>query len=93
MNFKHIIFASIISFALYGCSAFMYGWTEELAFNAYYLVKQDKKDLGYRRIKYNMGYHKNSELYYFLKENNKPDLIREYEKATKCDVIELFYLN
>ena len=93
MNFKNIILVSIISFALYGCSIVMYGWTEELAFNAYYLVKQDKKDFGNRRVKYNMGYHKNSELYYFLKENNKPDLIREYEKATKCDVIELFYLN
>jgi hypothetical protein len=70
----------------------MYGYTEDLAFNAYYLVKPDKKDFGNRRIKYNMGHHKNSELYFFLLENKKPDFIHEYETSSKCDVIELFYL-
>ena len=43
----------------------MYGYTKDLAFDAYHIVKSDKKDFGNKRIRYNMGLRKNSELYFF----------------------------
>ena len=92
MKYCKIVGFLLLVTSFYGCSSFMYGYTEDLAFNSYYLVKSDKKDFGNRRIRYNMGHHKNSELYFFLLRNNNPDFIHEYENETKCDVIELFYV-
>ena len=91
MKPKSILILLAILIPLSGCKSFMYGYTKDLAFDAYHIVKSDKKDFGNRRIRYNMGLHKNSELYYFLLKYGNPEFIHEYETASKCDVIELFY--
>lgn len=83
----------IFTLSLNSCSAFMYGWTEDLAFNSYYLVKSDKKDFGNRRMKYNKGMRKGSELTQFLTNKGNPDFAHEYESSSRQDVIELFYAN
>ena len=62
---KSILILLAILISLSGCKSFMYGYTKDLAFDAYHIVKSDKKDFGNKRIRYNMGLRKNSELYFF----------------------------
>lgn len=51
---------------LVSCKAFMHGYTWSKAQNAYYLVTGNDSDFGNKRLAYNKGFHKNSELANFL---------------------------
>lgn len=82
----------IILFSSSGCNSFRYGWTQDWAFNSYMLINEDKKNFGNRRIKYNLGHHGKSDLYEFLKVNQYPNFIYEYETSNKTDIIVLFYV-
>jgi hypothetical protein len=76
-----------------GCNAFMHGYTQEKAMNAYYLVTGDEKNFGDKRIKYNRGFHHNSALDIFLECKGLPTFIFEYKNEDKCRGIRLFYSN
>ncbi len=95
LHIKNLIpFAIIIS--LFSCKAFMFGYTWEKAKDSYHLVTGNNDDFGDKRLNYNKGLHKHSELSNFLdcKCNNRglPDFIYEYKSETKCRGIKLFYV-
>lgn len=69
----------------------MHGYTEDKAQNAYYLVTGHKDNFGDRRITYNKGFHRNSQLSSFLACKGQPSFIYEYKTAAKCRGIKLFY--
>ena len=74
----------------------MQGYTSDKAQNAYYLVTGNKKNFADRRLKYNKGFHRNSELSNFLEckcnYRGSPDFIYEYKTERKCEGIRLFYV-
>jgi hypothetical protein len=94
---KKISFPGLLIFGcyiLFGCNAFMHGYTEDKALNKYLLVTGDKDNFGDRRIKYNKGFHNHSALYNFLTCDCKshPNFIYEYKTTTKCRGIKLYYV-
>jgi hypothetical protein len=90
---RTIFFLLIVAMVLTGCKAFMHGYTENKSLNSYTLVTGDKKNFGDKRIKYNKGFHKNSELVNFLNWRGDPNFIYEYKTPAKCRGIKLFYIN
>ena len=70
----------------------MHGLTWNKAQNAYHLVTGNRSNFGDKRIRYNKGFHNNSELSRFLKKNQRPDFIYEYYSDKQCHGIRLFYL-
>ena len=84
----------LIFTTLLGCKSFMHGYTWDKSQNSYSLVVGDKNKFGDQRIKYNKGFHKNSDLTNFLdcKCKGLPDFIYEYESKSKCRGIKLFYV-
>ncbi|GEM_PF-1098029 len=88
-----ILIAAI--FMLPGCKAFMFGYTWGKAQNSYYLVTGSKDSFGDRRINYNNGFHRHSELSDFLSCNcntrGLPGFIYEYQTEARCRGIKLFY--
>lgn len=77
---------------LISCTSFRYGYTHDQAQNAYYLVNATPNDFGSKRIAYNLGHHKNSQLACFLQQRGYPELIYEFEDQ-KRDGIKLYYVN
>jgi hypothetical protein len=94
-HFKNTILLAII-ISLFSCKAYMHGYTWEKAKDSYQAVTGNKDNFGDKRLTYNKGFHKDSELSNFLdcKCNNRglPDFIYEYKSATKCRGIKLFYV-
>ena len=92
---KYILAALLMAGIIAGsCNAFMHGYTENKAQNAYYLVTGDKDNFGDRRLKNNKGFYKRSELAGFLGSDNyrgAPQFIYEYETGDKLKGIRLFY--
>jgi len=80
----------LISFT--ACKSFNYGLTHRKAVNNYHLVTADNTNFGNKRLKYNLGHHRNSALSGFVKQRGNPDLIYEYEDAEKRDGIHLYYV-
>lgn len=92
MKTKNIYYLIIpISLLLVSCNAFMHGLTEKKAQGVYLRVTGDKSNFGDRRLKYNKGFHKNSELTAFLACKGRPSMIYEYKTAAKCRGIRLYY--
>ncbi len=94
-DLKKIIFFTILA-SLFSCKAFMHGYTWREAKDKYHIVTADNNNLGDKRLKYNKGFHKHSELSNFLdcKCNNRglPDFIYEYITEKKCRGIKLYYV-
>ncbi len=92
---RYILILLIFLTSASGCTSFMHGYTWDKAQNVYYLVTGDKDNFGDKRIKYNMGFHSNSELSNFLNCNcnqrGRPDFIYEYRSENKCRGIKLYY--
>jgi hypothetical protein len=71
----------------------MHGYTWNEAKDSYHLVTGEKKNFGDRRIKYNVGFHRKSQLAEFLSSGRpSPDFIYEYMNEAKCRGIRLFYV-
>jgi hypothetical protein len=94
-DLKKTIFVPIIV-TLFSCKAYMHGYTWKEAKDTYQIVTGNKDNFGDKRLTYNKGFHKHSELSNFLdcKCNNRglPDFIYEYQSETKCRGIKLYYL-
>jgi hypothetical protein len=75
------------------CKSFNYGLTQKKAFGHYNLVTGNGSSFGDKRLKYNLGHHRNSSLSAFVQQRGKPDFIYEYEDAEKRDGIHLYYVN
>jgi len=73
------------------CAGFHHGWTWSQAVNSYNLVTGDEHNFGDRRVKYNRGFHRHSQLDAFLASRGNPALIYEYYSPEKCRGIRLFY--
>lgn len=72
----------------------MHGYTWREAKDSYRLVTGDKSNFGDRRMKYNLGFHRPSDLSLFFSNPNRsmPEFIYEYLTAEKCRGIKLFYV-
>ena len=73
------------------CNAFKYGYTEDKALNAYYLITGNENDFGDKRIKYNESFHRCPCFKTFLDNKGYPGFIYEYKNKAKCKGIKLFY--
>jgi hypothetical protein len=84
----------LIFFCIVSCKAFKHGYTWDKAENSYILVTGDKNNFGDKRLDYNKGFHRNSDLSRFLGCNCRelPDLIYEYKTKIKSRGIKLFYI-
>lgn len=73
----------------------MHDYTWSKAENSYYLVTGNKDNFDDRRLNYNKGFHRNSELSNFLdckcNDRGQPQFIYEYMSENKCRGIRLFY--
>lgn len=79
-----------------GCSPYMYGYTSSKALNHFSKVGVAENSFGYKRLKYNQGYHPKSELATFIGTNNYPDFIYEdvvTDKGKKLNHTILFYVS
>jgi len=74
-----------------GCNAFKYGYTEDKALNAYYLVTGNENNFGDKRIKYNEYFHTCPCFKDFLLSKGYPGFIYEYKNKATCKGIKLFY--
>ena len=94
-SFRILMVAILFLMCFSACKPFMHGYTWNKAQNAYHLVTEKRSNFGNKRIRYNKGFHFNSELSRFLqqKTNAKPDFIYEYYSQKQCRGIKLFYLN
>ncbi len=92
----YFFFALLFTVFLLGCKAFKHGYTWSKAENSYNLVTGDKNNFGDKRLNYNKGFHRNSQLSNFLdcNCNNRglPDFIYEYKSNLKRRGIKLFYI-
>jgi len=92
MKIIHVFFTLMILLLLSSCAAFMHGYTDDKALNAYYLVNGDKHNFGDRRVYYNQRFHHNTDLDNYLNKLGKPDMIYEYEAKEKHIGLQLFYI-
>ena len=79
---------------LQACAPFMYGYTSSKANGRYSYVSAKENSFGYKRLKYNTGYHNRSELTRFLNEHSYPDFIYEeqaLDSNQKVNQVILFY--
>jgi nucleoside-specific outer membrane channel protein Tsx len=81
----------IVVYCFVSCTAFKYGYTEDKALNAYYIVNGNKNNFGDQRIKYNEYFHPCPCFKNFLSSRGYPGFIYEYKTNTKCKGIKLFY--
>jgi hypothetical protein len=92
---KNLVLLTII-ISLFSCKAYMHGYTWDKAKDSYQVITGNKDSFGDKRLTYNKGFHKHSELSDFLdcNCNNRglPDFIYEYKSAAKCRGIKLFYV-
>lgn len=94
---KHIIPALtlIVALTASSCNSFNHGYTWEKARDRYLLVTGNSKNFGDKRLRYNKGFHRNSELEWFLSTSagtrGLPGFIYEYKNTAKCRGIKLFY--
>ena len=95
-NLKKLFLLPVVALFLTGCKAFMHGYTWNKAQNSYYLVTGADDNFGDRRIEYNKGFHRNSDLTNFLdckcNDRGSPDFIYEYKSKAKCRGIKLYYV-
>ena len=93
---SYFFLALIFTVCLLGCKAFKHGLTWSKAQNSYNLVTGNKNNFGDRRLNYNEGFHRNSELSNFLNckcnDRGLPDFIYEYKTEKKREGIKLFYM-
>ena len=91
-----LVFGLTLSAVFFSCKAFKHGYTWSKAENSYSLVTGNKDNFGDKRLDYNKGFHRNSELDKFLdcECNNRglPSFIYEYMTESKCRGIRLFYV-
>ncbi len=76
---------------LSACNAFMHGYTQNKALNAYTLTGDYPKSFGHKRLAYVKGFHHHSALANFLSERPSPSFFYEYLTKGKCRGISLFY--
>lgn len=92
----YLFFAFLSMVYLLGCKAFKHGYTWSKAENSYNLVTGDKNNFGDKRLDYNKGFHRNSQLSNFLdcncNDRGLPDFIYEYKSDLKRRGIKLFYI-
>jgi hypothetical protein len=81
----------VIVLCIVSCNAFKYGYTEDKALNAYYLVTGNENNFGDKRIKYNEYFHRCPCFKNFLGSKGYPGFIYEYKTGMKCKGIKLFY--
>jgi hypothetical protein len=86
---KLLLFCVVL--CVISCNAFKYGYTEDKALNAYYLVTGNENNFGDKRIKYNKNFHNCPCLKVFLLNKGYPGFIYEYKNEAKCKGIKLFY--
>jgi len=84
-----VLFACLLP--LFSCNAWKYGYTWRRAENSYNLVNGYPDNFGDKRIKYNRGFRRHSELEHFLASNRLPGFIYEYITPEKCRGIRLYY--
>jgi hypothetical protein len=81
----------VVVFYTIGCNAFKYGYTEDKALNAYYLVTGNENNFGDKRIKYNESFHRCPCFKTFLDNKGYPGFINEYKTEAKIKGIKLYY--
>jgi hypothetical protein len=81
----------VVVLCIVSCNAFKYGYTEDKALNAYYLVTGNENNFGDKRIKYNKSFHRCPCFKTFLDSKGYPGFIYEYKTEAKCKGIKLFY--
>ena len=98
MSKKISIAISFLSIAilLLSCKSFKHGYTWGKAENSYNMVTGNKDNFGDKRLDYNKAFHRNSALSNFLdctcNDRGLPSFIYEYQTATKCRGIKLYYV-
>ena len=90
-HYGQMLALMVLATVFTGCKAFMHGYTEDKAQNAYYLVTGNEDNFGDRRIRYNKAFHRHSQLSSFLECKGHPAFIYEYKTAARCRGIRLFY--
>ncbi len=78
---------------LISCSSANIGYTNSNGYDYYLLITSNKKNLGNKRLTYNVSAHRTSQLDCFLKNNPKPEFILEYKDTLKREVIHLYYVH
>ncbi len=78
-------------FCLFSCNAFKYGYTENKAWNTFFLITGNENNFGDKRLLYNEKFHRCSCFKNFLSSNSYPEFIYEYKTEDKCKGIKLFY--
>lgn len=86
------LFTAILFLAT-GCHAFMEGYTRANASDTYLLITGAQNNFGDQRLHYIKGSRKHSCLSQFIDCKQNPDFIFEYVSKSKCQGIELFYVN
>lgn len=91
--YTRLLLITLASGALVSCNAFMAGYTEDKAENSYLLVTGHPKNFGDRRLQYNKGFHRNSDLSRFFncQCREAPGFIYEYITDNKRRGIRLYY--
>lgn len=89
------MFFAALCFIITGCKSFKHGLTWDKAKNTYQLVIGNKNNFGDQRLDYNKSFHRNSALSNFLdcrcNDRGLPAFIYEYQTASKCRGIKLYY--
>ena len=91
MKIKGIVLFVFWGIMMSGCNAFMHGYTQDKALNAYNLVTGDKDNFGDKRIQYNRKFYNRSGIDHFLDCKGKPGFIYEYKRMSKCMGLQFFY--
>ncbi|RYZ20102.1 MAG: hypothetical protein EOO16_17805 [Chitinophagaceae bacterium] len=85
----------MLTVTLSACKAFKHGYTWSKAVNSYSLVTGNENNFGDKRLDYNRGFHRNSELAAFLDcrchDRGLPGFIYEYQTDDKRRGIRLYY--
>jgi len=72
-----------------GCSAFMHGYTTNIALNRYLLVRKEPQTSGYRRLEYIQWYR--SSIKDFIGYHGSPDFIYEFKAYNDRPGLRLYY--
>ena len=84
-----------MGFISFNCKSFKHGLTWDKAKNTYQVVTGDRNNFGDQRLDYNKAFHRNSALSNFLdckcNDRGLPGFIYEYQSASKCRGIKLYY--
>ena len=94
LSFSVSLCSLILCFFVFSCRSFKHGYTWDKALNSYQLVTGNKDNFGDKRLDYNKGFHRNSQLSEFLGDHTRglPNFIYEYQSTEKCRGIKLFYV-